>query len=431
MHSYRVARLFNIDVRVDISWLFIFVLMTWNLFATFSRWHTTWSRELQMGVAVAGSLAFFGCILLHELAHCLVARRFGLRVGSVTLFLFGGVSKIEQQPRSAGVEFLTAVAGPLTSLILGTGLLVVAGLFLGVGQTDMEGAWSSLPHLGAVATFAVWLGSINIIIGLFNLIPGFPLDGGRMLRAILWRVTGDLSAATRWSSSLGQLIGWAFIGTGLAMTFGAQVPFFGTGLVSGLWLALIGWFLHSAASRAHMRMAIDEAFVGHTVAELMRTNGKTVAPSLSLMALVHDVFVHSDERAVPVVLDDKLVGLVAVSDVRTMSATAWSTTPVSSVMRVAPALSVTSPEQSLATAFEQLARRDIGQLPVVASGGRLVGLLLRRDVARWLELAWRPQTDERKPDGPNAPQPTSDDVARGGGVDGVAHGPGPVESHAT
>lgn len=389
MHAFRIGRIFGIDLRVDWSWVFIFVLMTWNLFSVFSRWHSAWSRFEDGAVALAASFVFFGCILLHELAHSVVAMSYGVRVRSITLFLFGGVSNIEHEPPSPGAELLIAIVGPITSVMLGVGFLVLASLLTTVSMTNVGNDWSALGQLGPLATLLAWLGPINIMIGLFNLIPGFPLDGGRVLRSVLWRITGDLHAATRWASATGQSIGWLFIAGGIAMTFGAHVPFFGTGLVSGLWLAFIGWFLHSAAAQATTRLAIDDALAGMTVDQLMQPHGPIVAPDLSVTALVHDHLLPGDDRGLPVVQDGVLLGVISIADVRTLHPGQWADTSVGSIMRGVEALSIASPEEPLAKAFEQLAQRNIDQLPVVVSG-RLVGMLRRRDVTRWLELAWRP-----------------------------------------
>jgi Zn-dependent protease len=250
MHAFRIGRLFGIDIRVDWSWVFIFLLMTWNLSSVFSQLHGDWPPAEPIGVALVASLLFFGCILAHEFAHSLVAMRFGLRVRSITLFLFGGVSNIEQEPTSAKAEFWTAVVGPLTSILLGVGFTVLAGVISAVELRGVETVQTAIAQLGPVPTLLAWLGPINLVIGIFNLIPAFPLDGGRVLRAIFWGVSGDLRIATLRASAIGQLIGWFFIVAGIAMTFGVKVPFFGEGVASGLWLAFVGWFVRSGAAHA-------------------------------------------------------------------------------------------------------------------------------------------------------------------------------------
>ena len=394
MNSFRIGRVFGIEIRVDWSWLFIVVLLTWSLTAAFSRWHPDWPPLEQFSVAMAASLIFFACILGHELAHSLVAGRFGLRVRSITLVLFGGVSNIEHEPPSARAEFFIAVVGPATSLLLGVGFLALTVATTVPAITDADTPSPAYAQLGPLQTLLAWLGPINIVIGLFNLIPGFPLDGGRVLRSILWGLGGDLRKSTRRVSALGRLFGWLFIVTGIAMTFGVHVVFFGTGLASGMWLAFIGWFMHSAASQSYRRIAIDDALAGHTVGEIMRRNGPTVPPELSLQTLVHDYLIRSDERAIPVVSDGKLVGMVSVTEARAVPPTEWGATAVGQVMRVDPPPAVAAPDEPLQRAFEDLARQNVEQLAVL-DHGKLVGTLQRNDLARWLELEWAARPSPR------------------------------------
>lgn len=389
MHAFRIGKLFGIEIRLDWSWLFIFVLLTWNLSSVFSRWHTDWPLFEPVAIALVASLLFFGCILVHELAHSLVARRYDLRVRSITLFLFGGVSNLEHEPRSARAEFSMAVVGPITSIVLGIGFLIAAVTTTAISLADAGTAWKGYAQLGPLETLFAWLGPTNLVIGVFNLVPAFPMDGGRVLRSILWGISGNLRTSTRIVSAIGQLVGWMFILAGIAMTFGAHLAFFGTGLASGLWLTFIGWFLHSAASQSYKRLAIDDALAGHTVDEVMRRGVPTVPPELSLAALVHDYLVRSDSHALAVVQDGRLVGLVSLTEVRGIPPAYWPSTPVSRVMRSDASLNVASPDEPVAKAFEQLAQQDIEQVPVL-DHGRLVGMLQRRDIARWLELAWGP-----------------------------------------
>lgn len=251
MHSFRIGRLLGIEIRVDWSWVFIFLLLTWNLSSIFSGWHPDWPRAETFSVALVAALLFFGCILLHELAHSLVARRHDLRVRSITLFLFGGISNIEHEPASARAEFFIAIVGPITSILLGVGFLAASVVTAGVSLANADTALNGYARLGPLETLLAWLGPINLTIGAFNLIPAFPLDGGRVLRSILWGIGGDLRTSTRRVAAIGQVFGWLLIITGMAMTFGAHVLFFGTGFAGGLWLAFIGWFLHGAAVQSY------------------------------------------------------------------------------------------------------------------------------------------------------------------------------------
>jgi Zn-dependent protease len=389
MHAFRIGKIFGIDIRVDWSWVFIFVLLTWNLSSVFSGWHPGWPPYESIGIALTASVLFFGCILLHELAHSVVAMRFGLRVRSITLFLFGGVSNIEREPPSPRAEFFTAIAGPITSIALGIGFLSAALLTTAISLRTEGTAFTAIAQLGPLETLLAWLGPINLVIGVFNLVPAFPLDGGRVLRSILWGLGGDLRRSTRQVSFIGQTFGWIFIVIGISMVFGVHVPFFGTGLASGLWLAFIGWFLRSAASQAFTRLAIEDALAGHLVGEIMRRAPAVVSPDLPLATVVHDHFVQSDDRALAVVQGDRLLGVISLADVRAVPPDQWASTPVAAVMRPSASVLTATPDEPLVKAFEQLARRDVDQLPVI-EGDRLVGMLQRRDVARWLELAWGP-----------------------------------------
>lgn len=263
MNGFHIGKWFGIDIEVDWSWVFIFVLMTLNLRSAFSVWHPDWPPAECFGVAAVASVLFFGCILLHELAHSLVARRFGLRVRSITLFLFGGVSNIEREPRSAGAEFLTAIVGPLTSIALGGVFIVIAAAIASHSVESANDVERVIARLGPGATLVAWLGPVNLGIGIFNLVPAFPLDGGRVLRSILWGASRDVRFATLASSAVGQAIAWLFIGAGIAMVFGVRLPVLGGGATNGLWLAFVGWFLHGAAAQAYRRLSGEDPGFPH------------------------------------------------------------------------------------------------------------------------------------------------------------------------
>ena len=244
----RITRVFGITIRVDWNWLIILALVTWNLSRVFGQVRPDRSTVLTWALSLAAALLFFLSVLTHELAHSLVARSRGIPVEDITLFIFGGASDIEEQPDTPGGEFLMAVLGPVTSVVIGVILPFLAWVAGNPGAVlgDPEG---TLAQLKPLTTLLVWLGSINVVLGVFNMIPGFPLDGGRVLRSIVWALTGSLETATRFASIVGLVIGWAMIAGGLLIILGVSIPVFGSGFVSGLWLSLIGWFLHSAAIR--------------------------------------------------------------------------------------------------------------------------------------------------------------------------------------
>jgi Zn-dependent protease/CBS domain-containing protein len=383
----RLGRIFGIEIAIDASWVFIALLMSWSLTAAFARWHPDWASATALATAVVATVLFFFSVVLHELAHSLVARRYGIPVERITLFLFGGVSNIEREPPSAMAEFLTAVVGPLTSVVLGVALLTVGAWAVRLPADLASDASADLASLSPAQSLLLWLGPINVVVGLFNLIPGFPLDGGRMLRAAIWGATGNLHAATRWASAIGQAIGWGLVLTGVAMVFGAPVPFFGRGVISGLWLAFIGWFLSSAAAQTWRRQLVREVLEGVPVSRLMTTPGPEIPAHTDLNTLVSDWLIRGGERAFPVADDSgRFLGLVTFADVRRTPRETWASTDAAHVMTPLADLVTTTAREDLADAADKLARVDVSQLPVLDASGGLVAMLQRRDVLRWIEL---------------------------------------------
>jgi Zn-dependent protease/CBS domain-containing protein len=381
----RIGRIFGIDITVDFSWVFIFLLVTWNLAVVFSHWHADWGAGTSLLLAVVASLLFFASVLVHELAHSLVAKAQGIDVRNITLFMFGGVSNFEREPTSPRVEFLSAIVGPLTSLVLGLLFIVLAGVTAGrVGSEDLARPQEVITRLGPVPTLLMWLGPINVVLAIFNMIPGFPLDGGRVLRSILWAGMKDLRQATRWATRIGQGIAWLFILTGAAMALGARVPFFGTGLIGGLWLAFIGWFLNGAATQSYRQVVIQSLLEGVTVGQLMRTRGPWVSSDTTLGRLVHDWLMATEVRTVPVIDDEHFVGLVTLEQVQRVPRAEWNVVPVSRVMTPAARLEPIAPRAAMTEVLPKLGPAE-RELPVVEEG-RLVGLLYARDVVRWLEI---------------------------------------------
>lgn len=386
MTGFRIGRIFGINIAIDWSWFFIFLLVTVNLALVFGQAHPTWGSGLNWLVAGLAALLFFISVLLHELAHSLVARAQRLPVRNITLFLFGGVSNIERNPPSPQAEFLITIVGPATSLLLGALLLVVARVNL--QRLDLSSADPTLifAQLDPLTSVLLWLGPVNIALGLFNLIPGFPLDGGRILRSILWALTDNLRRATRWASWIGQLIAWLFILAGVAMIFGLSLPFFGQGFTSGLWLALIGWFLYSAAVQSYRQVVVHDLLEGIPVAKLMRAQPPTVPGNSTVSQLVHEYVMNSDDHAFPVVDQGRLIGLVTLDDIRHTERERWDTTLVHDIMTPTAQLATTTTEEDADKALRTLAQRDVRQLPVLQRDGQLAGLLRRRDIVRWLQL---------------------------------------------
>ena len=378
-----IGKLFGIKIFIDWSWIFIFLLVTWSLAAgVFPSLHPDWGTGMLVGLGLVASILFFASVLAHEFAHSFVARARGMPVRRITLFIFGGVSNIEKEPQSPGNEFWMALVGPLTSLALGI-------LFLGIGFANENGTLpytlQGMRQMDPIATLFFWLGPINLILTAFNMMPGFPLDGGRVLRSILWKISGSMRSATRWASALGQAIAWAFIVAGIAMAFGVQIPFFGTGLINGIWLAFIGWFLNNAAVQSYRQVVIDDILEGIQVNRLMHRSVPTVSPDLMVSQFVDEYVMGHGEQSFPVLLGDQLVGMISVQDVRKVARPQWESVSIKEIMTPRAKLEVINPEEDAAEALHKLSERDIRQVPVVESG-HLVGLLRRQDIIRWLQL---------------------------------------------
>lgn len=385
MRGFRIARLFGININIDWSWLFIFLLITWQLSTVFASFHPDWEIVLRWGTALAASLLFFASVLAHELAHSLMAQAQGIPVRNITLFLFGGVSNIQREPPSPRAEFLITIVGPITSIVLGFLFILLAGLTTGPVDLTLAEPMQIFANLNPLSTLLFWLGPINIVLGLFNLIPGFPLDGGRVLRSILWALTDNLRRATRWASWVGQAIAWLMIVAGVAMIFGVTIPFFGTGFLNGLWLAFIGWFLNSASIQSYQQVVLQDVLEDVPVTRLMRANPPTVPPNRSISSLIHDYVMGTDDHAFPVQEDGRLLGMVTLDDIRGTSRNQWDNTLVRDIMTPTEELLTLNSDDCADEALNKLRERDVRQLPVLHNG-ELAGLLRRRDIVRWLQL---------------------------------------------
>lgn len=380
----RIARIAGIDIVLDWSLVFIFTLIAFSLSAgLFPAWHPEWSTALNWSTGLSAAVLFFASVLAHEMSHALVGRAQGMEINRITLFIFGGMAHLREEPRNWRAELLMAAIGPVTSLALGFFFLMLAGLLAGPVEVDPAHPEEFLAQLSPAASLLIWLGPINIVLGLFNLVPGFPLDGGRVLRAILWGITGDLRSATRWASELGRGFAWLLILLGVGMVFGLHVPIFGTGPVGGLWLAFIGWFLHNAALMSYRQLLIKETLEDVSVKRLMRTRVTALDPATTIDVLVSDYLMGSEQRAFPVIENNRFTGLVCLQDIRKVARDDWQVTYVQDIMTPTAQLSMLAPDDDAADAMFELARRNVNQLPVVYEG-RFQGLLTREDILKWL-----------------------------------------------
>lgn len=378
-----LARIFGVEVRLDWSLLIIFALVTVNLGAgVIPSWHPSWNAGFVWSGAAIASALLFASLLAHELSHAFVARARGVPVNRVTLFLFGGVAHMEKEPPSPKAEFLIAVVGPITSIGLGV-LLTSLGLWLAdpmlfVTGSTVEETLAIFRSMGAGVTLLLWLGPLNVLLGVFNLVPGFPLDGGRVLRAVLWASTGDLLKATRWASYVGQAVAFGLIALGLLSLFQGD-------LTGGLWLGLIGWFLNGAARASYTQLLLRRSLEDVPVKSLMSTRLDRVPPHLTLDQFVRDHVLNDDQRIWPVETEGILVGMVSFDDLRRVPRNAWETATVREVMTPASQLTGLRPDAGAEEALKELSTRETEQIPVVEDG-HLLGLVRRKDLLRWLSL---------------------------------------------
>lgn len=367
--SVRVARLFGIDINIHFSWILIFFLVVLNLADSFPQQFPQWSNQKGLVVASITAFLFFGSVLGHELAHSLVARRFQMSVSSITLFLLGGVANLKKEPPSARAEFFMAAAGPATSVIIG-----VAGL----GFAFLLDPRMALPNAEAVQAVAAYLGTVNLYLAAFNMIPGFPLDGGRVLRSVIWAITGNRTRATTIAARGGQLVALAL---GVFVLY--EVVFMQE--ASGLWLGLIAYFLFSAASSALQQERVVSVVGDARVEPLMTADFRSTAPGVMVGQLIRDLVLPMNLRAIPVVAGERFVGLVAIGDLRKVDQARWAETPVEAVMTPASELPTVSPDEPLTTALERFDMTDLPLLPVMKDG-RLVGLLYRESVIGYVRM---------------------------------------------
>jgi len=385
-NGLRLGRIAGVAIHIDWSLLIVFVLVASSLgVGLFPEWHPDWGPGLIWATAIGAAVALFASVLAHELSHALVARTWGIAVRRITLFVFGGVAQIEQEPPNWRAEFWIAVVGPLASAVLAAVCVLGAGLSMRPTEAELEDTGQLFASVGVGGTLLLWLAQVNLLLAVFNLVPAFPLDGGRVLRALMWAVTGDLRRATRWASGGGQAFAWFLIATGMVMMLGVRIPFLGGGLVSGLWLAFIGWFLSNAAALSYRQLLVREALRDVPISRLMLGEFATVPPDLPVSALVDRYLLHTDQRAFPVMANDSLLGMVCLREVRKLDRAAWDKTPVRDIMVPADQLASAGPRDDAGEVLSRLAAKDLNQLPVLENG-RVRGIVRREDILKWLAL---------------------------------------------
>jgi len=350
-----LGSVFGIKIGLHYSWFIIAFLIVFSLSAQFHASNPEWGDGLILTLAVLTAILFFISLLLHELAHSVVAKSRGLPVREITLFALGGVSQIEKEPTTAKMEFWMAFVGPLTSAVIGLVCLALSRL---AGE-------ASSPAKAMVT----WLGYINLALAGFNLIPGYPLDGGRILRALIWWKTGDVERSTRMASRAGQAVGLIFIAFGI-------LQFFGGAGIGGLWIAFIGWFLLQAAGESYLQMSLKRAIEGVTVGNVMTLDCPTVDGNLNLQHFVEEQLLPTGRRCFVVLENGAVAGLVTLHEVKHVPRARWPFTTLHDIMLPREQMHTVTPETPLLNALEVMSRHDLNQLPVV-SEGHLAGVLSR------------------------------------------------------
>jgi Zn-dependent protease/CBS domain-containing protein len=357
-----LGRIMGIPIQLDYSWFLIFILITWTLaVGYFPAEFRGWPTYEYWAVGLVTSVLFFGSVLLHELGHSVIAMHYGIPVSGINLFIFGGVSQIEKEPPSAGVEFLMAIVGPLVSFAL-------AGVFFG-----LQLAFTSVAPLLALVKY---LALINGLLGIFNLIPGFPLDGGRVFRSIVWGITGSAHRATSIAGTLGRAIGFLFI------LFGVYQVIAGN-FINGIWIGVIGWFLENAAASEVQQQEIHDLLAGHTVSQAMSFNWTAIPPTMTLQQLVDNHILGNGQRSFVVEEDDHIDGMLTLHDIKERPRDDWPMTMVTQVMIPVGQLKRTEPNADLWDAIEEMNHDGVNQLPVMTDG-QILGMLRREDIISYL-----------------------------------------------
>ena len=360
--AFNLGKLFGIQLKLHYTWFIIFILVTVSLaWQVFPGFYPGWTQSLYWAMGIATSLLFFASVVAHEFAHSLVARMKGVPVRSITLFVFGGVSEITKEATKPGDELRIAAAGPVCSV-------AIAGLFF---LLSIVTRGISTP----VMAMASWLAQINLLLAGFNLIPGFPLDGGRMFRSALWRFTGSYQRSTRIATQVGRGVGYAFIGGGIVLMF-----VFGQWL-GGLWLAFIGWFLENAASTSYQQSQWRETLRGVTATQAMTTDCPAVTSNATVSQVIHHYVLTGGCELFLVVDEGRLKGVLTLHNIRSVAQQSWDTTQAKEIMTPVDEVKVAQPDQDALSILTQMEEGKTNQIPVV-SEGRVVGVVTRDNLIK-------------------------------------------------
>lgn len=364
--SFTVARLGGIAIEINPSWLLIVAVLAWSLSdSAFPAMYEGWSETTYWIVGTTAAVLLFVTVLIHELAHAVVAKRRGIAVPKITLFIFGGVSHMAKQPRSAGEEFYIAAAGPATSIVIA----IIAGL----------AALALDPVNEQAAAIAAYLAIVNAILAVFNLLPGFPLDGGRVLRSIAWKKSGSFRKATTVAASVGTAFGILLMVAGVGLMLLGYV-------VNGIWFAFIGWFLSGAARGEADNLKLESILGPLKARDIMSPDFASVPPGLTLGLVVNELMLGQGHRAVVVAQGDAVLGILSISDIRRVPRDEWDTAQAQSAMTPRERVVTVEAGAPALEVLELIGERALNQVPVLEEG-RMIGLITRRELLERIRVA--------------------------------------------
>jgi Zn-dependent protease/predicted transcriptional regulator len=362
----KLMNIYGFEVKIDISWLVIAVLVTWSLAeSVFPLYDPNLSQQMYWILGVIGAIGLFGSIIFHELCHSIVAKRYGLPMKGITLFIFGGVAEMDEEPAKPKIEFLMALAGPMASIAISAFCFVL----LGIGQSAQ---WSSPPKM-----IFSYLGTINLFLAIFNLIPAFPLDGGRLFRALLWHWKRNFRWATKVAAGVGS-------GFGLFLIFAGFISVFGGGIIGGIWWVLIGLFLRGASKMSYQSALIRDSLEGEPVSKFMNKNVVTVPSDDSVEELVEDFFYKYDNKMYPVVGEFEELKYVTLKDVEMLPRQEWKTHRVSELAHDYTGETAVGVEENALKALSLMNKTGNTQMMVIDNGGKLAGTIAMRDLLKYL-----------------------------------------------
>ena len=365
--SVRLFKIYGIEIRLDYSWFIIFALIAYYFgFGYFPRVLPALKPGYMIIITIITTLLFFFSVLFHEMSHSIVAIKNGVPVKRISLFIFGGMAQIEKEPDTPQSEFIIAIAGPAASFFLAA----VFGII-----------WAFAKNIGVIGEPVKYLALINIILGVFNLLPGYPLDGGRVLRSIVWKISGSLKRATFVASTAGRVIGFMIIAVGIFF-------FFVGNLLNGIWLVFIGWFLQTSSQMSYRQLIFETSIKGIKIKNIVNKNVTSVPGDITIEDLVNNYFMKYKYGRFPVVEDfesERLIGVISLHDIKNVPSEGWKSTKVGDIVKSVSENEKVSMSMEVSDAIKRMSKDSLSHL-VVVSGNKLIGIITKSDVMRFIKL---------------------------------------------